>query len=103
MLNLLEHKMVHGFIIGLSFSLYLEIEHLIVAGFSFPLGVDHARDIERTCIEIYGGGDKKPCHYYSAIGIPSKSEDSPGGDQLAVYQLYIGSVLYYSWLIDQSL
>lgn len=50
MLYTSEHEMAHAFIRGLAMPLHLPFEHFIVAGFSFPQVVDHARAMERACI-----------------------------------------------------
>jgi len=69
------HNMVHGFIRGLSLPLHLVLEHLIAAGSLLCQVVDHMRATERACIE-------RLCHQYTAIGIPSMSEDTFGGGRL---------------------
>lgn len=72
------------------FVIYYRISIATVFGISafdkiwvfFPWVVDYEKVTERAYIMTYGGRVKRSCHLYSVIGIQSRSEDPPSGDQL---------------------
>lgn len=76
-----EHEILHRFIRKLAMPLCLSSENLIAVRSFFPQIVDHVRATERAYIKTYEGGEKRPCHLYSAIGILFSSENHFDRDQ----------------------
>lgn len=58
-----EHKVVYGFIKGITLPQYFSLENLIAVSSSFSQFVNHMRDTKRECIRPFGGGSKRLYHY----------------------------------------
>lgn len=79
--------MVHYFIVGLPFPLYLVSQNIIEIGSSFSQVIDHTIAIQRAYIGTYRGCSQRPCTQYNIISIPSECRDSPDKDQLSLHPI----------------